>query len=167
MKKLLILTLCLITIISLVSCDKTSDPGRGMKAADAPSGYTAELTSRAYIGKVTAVTGNEVAIDLAELPEDQNAASVPEEGSEGADSVDSVAAVPAGPVLGQSGPASQRPKIELKYTGESKNVVIPAGATIIDVQTGKEVKMTNIKEGSVVEMFYTQDGVITSVNIME
>lgn len=166
MKKLLIMILCVITVISLAACNKTST-NDGMKTAGGPPEGAAELTSEAYIGKVTAVTGNEVTIDLAELPEDEDAVNASGDAADGDDGPDSVAAAPVVPLIGQGGPASQGPKIELKYTGESKSAVIPAGATIFDIQTGKEVKMTSIKKGSVVEMFYTQSGVVTFVNIME
>ncbi|MGL5381820.1 hypothetical protein [Clostridium sp.] len=61
-------------------------------------------------------------------------------------------------------------KSELEYTGESKSLVIPAGAKIFDFTTGKEIKMSDIKDGAVIRVYTKTTGsseVVFQVDIVE
>ena len=58
------------------------------------------------------------------------------------------------------------PKLELEYTGETKDLTIPAGLKIYD-SIGKEIKMSDLKEGNVLMVMQSEDGSIESITIME
>ncbi|KKI49761.1 hypothetical protein CHK_2782 [Christensenella hongkongensis] len=58
------------------------------------------------------------------------------------------------------------PKLELEYTGETKELTIPAGLKIYD-SIGKEIKMSDLKEGNVLMVMQGEDGSIESIIVME
>lgn len=58
------------------------------------------------------------------------------------------------------------PKLELEYTGETKELSIPAGLKIYD-SVGQELKMSDLKEGNVLMVIQNEDGSISSIALME
>ncbi len=58
------------------------------------------------------------------------------------------------------------PKLELEYTGETTELTIPAGLKIYD-SIGKELKMSDLKEGNVLMVMQNGDGSIESITVME
>lgn len=161
----------------------------------APEQVNSEMIK--YFGKVKSVVGNEIELELAkemvvevadetELQDGVGIVSVGDVtagGEPGGEISSSVSASEAtdtdikefasvgGQAMTQTTMSiGNGEKVELEYTGETKNIIIPAGASIFNFVTGKEGKVTDIKEGSVV-MIYA-DGtdkspVVSNVEIRE
>ena len=167
MKKLLTVALCLILLLSTAACSKLPIGNGAVKPAEAPD--PAEENCNITYGKVTKITGNELELNLAENPDLAQLDNDSTGDSAAADSgPDSVAAAPPVPAIGAGDQGGEAPKLELKYTGESKSFVIPAGAQIFDSATGKESKITAIKEGSVLMLYVDKTtGTVKKANIVE
>lgn len=168
--------------------------------ASADAGQDANVQSATGIfGKVKSIVGNEIELEMAEPPFDIGAPSG-EEGDEmpgtalqpaqsvtvtvdekdmpeGAESGDGTK---EDVVMGYEGSdgsvviaggAGSENKMELKYTGETKNVIIPTGIDIMSVLTGKTAKLEDIKKGSVLMLLVddakAERASASSVTIME
>lgn len=151
-----------------------------------------------YYGKVKKVVGNEIELELAketiielaegedihgestiasmgEMPEGSNvevgtitSSVVATESSSGEtfdlkdDGEGVIPQINMGNVTGE--------KLELEYTGETKKLIIPAGASMFNFVAGKDGKVTDIKEGSVVMVYVNGNSgleVVSSVEIRE
>ncbi len=122
-----------------------------------------------YFGKVKSILGNEIELEIAngdaigigdeEEEEDNSEESTPAAGLTEAMTGENKEFV--------SGDANKK-KMELEYTGEIENITIPGGVTVIDLITGKDGKISDIKDGSVV-IVYTEPtaGTISKIEILE
>ncbi|MGL4336092.1 MAG: hypothetical protein ACRCST_04295 [Turicibacter sp.] len=55
----------------------------------------------------------------------------------------------------------------IEYSGESKSIVVPAGVEIFNFKTGKDGKLTDIKEGSILMMYADANtNTVTRIEIM-
>ncbi len=192
MKKILMVTFATLLLFSLTACstlpanetptappqDKASASSSGDAAPSAPEN---DAVSEPVFGKVKSLVGNEVTLDLAKIPANENAS---EDGKEevaaaaitnsasvsvtGEDSGDGDGKTNIGSYDANGNVISSNdiPKIELEYTGETKDLTIPAGLQIFDVM-GKEVKMADLKEGNVLMITQDEKGVILSMTVME
>lgn len=211
MKKILMVTLAALLLLSLAACAAPATPDDASaapsEAADAPSeGASASADgsvdepqpAETLFGKVKSLVGNELTLDLAKQPEGSGA---PGEGGSYEDSIQSEGGVAvqapsisvtekadagdaAGGEAGGDGDVKvgyhavdgsgnvtivnpdNMPKIDLEYTGETKELTIPAGLQIFDMM-GKEVKMADLKEGNVLMIMQNEDGSIASIAVME
>ncbi|MEA5003166.1 MAG: hypothetical protein VB081_06670 [Christensenella sp.] len=180
-----------ITPESEAPAEDAASPSAGSESptdgADDPSAMTP------LYGKVKSLVGNELTLDLAKQPEGSSESV--EGGGEGGDA--SIAAeAPSisittheGEDVGKSSAEGgepkvgyysadgsgdvqffdnmdDMPKIELEYTGETKDLTVPAGLKIYDMM-GKELKMSDLKEGNVLMILQKEDGSIESITVLE
>ncbi len=163
-------------------------------AAPSDGGQTPsdEKTSQAVqlLGKVKSMVGNEISLDLAKLagdetPEggegeegatmapaqsitvttDEGESAGGESGGEEAPKVGYYAADGSGNVTAIGG-GDDMPKLELEYTGETKDISVPAGIQIFDL-FGKEMKIADLKEGNVLMVSMRPDGSLDLITVME
>lgn len=164
-------------------------------APAAPSDGTADAPqpSATLFGKVKSLVGNELTLDLAKQPESEavegedgasyagsitapaQSITITEEESAGnagggeAGGKDDVklgyAAADGSGNVTMVDPENM-PKLELEYTGETKDLTIPAGSQIFNMM-GKEVKMADLKEGNVLMIMQNDHGSIASIAVME
>ncbi|MEG1049129.1 MAG: hypothetical protein RSE24_01160 [Oscillospiraceae bacterium] len=155
MKKLLTIALAGAVALSLCACQGTP------KTEETPASDTPAVSSTAYFGKVSLVAGNELELNLAKEPEIPEAESTPppEPSEDG-----SVPATLMQPAISGGGGAAQR--VEVEYTGEIKSFVIPGGMKIKDAM-GEEKQLSDIKKGSIMNIFVDDKGNLTEVFLYE
>lgn len=154
MKKLLSVLLATAVALSLCACQSTPKPEE-TPASDTPPVATS------YFGKVSFVAGNELELNLAKEPETPESESAPpQEPSEDG----SVPATLMQPAISGGGGAAQR--VEVEYTGEMKPFTLPGGMKITDAM-GNEKQLSDIKKGSIMNIFALEDGTITEVFLYE
>lgn len=100
-------------------------------------------------GKVSRIVGNEVTVQLVEMPEISGNI---EEGSEG----------------GQNARAAGGNKQEPKYTGETKQIIIPVGVPIASrAREGQEIlDLSDIVSGSMIMLWTDESGEPNKIQIM-
>ena len=160
-KKIITLFLVGILALSMAACAPADQQNLPLAGEENGTGEAANWTTE--YGKITKLVGNKMTIDLAKSPEEE----APE--SEGDGEVAASISEPAQQAGdGGMGAAASRPenKMELEYTGESKEIMLPAGTTIVGL-SGDEGKMTDLKEGSVVMMAVDEQGSVVSVIVLE
>lgn len=175
MKKILVAVLAAGMLWSLAACgapDQKSETQSQQEAGaeepkqkqDAPS-ETAAVDSQIF-GKVKAIAGNELTFSLAKMPslegdeEEKPAGGGDTGGMEGA-----IAATETVPAQ-EGGEGMEQPKIDLEYTGEEKEFIVPAGAPILGTG-GQNETLQSIKKGNVLLLNLDKDGVIVSVTVCE
>lgn len=213
MKKILMVALSAMLLLSLAACSapaapeassvlsESSAPAEGEASPSEGADGTDTQTVTPLYGKVKSLVGNSLTLDLAKQPEGGDASSaipdgaVPDTGGTPADEYEASigssksVTVTGGDEEGGSegegeGEANSiffsedangnvvqvnpedMPKLELEYTGETKDLTIPAGLKIYD-SIGKEIKMSDLKEGNVLMVMQSEDGSIESITIME
>lgn len=174
---------------------ESSAPAEGEASPSEGADGTDAQTVTPLYGKVKSLVGNSLTLDLAKQPEGGDASTVIPEGAvpdtgEHEASVGSSKSVTVtggdeeGGSEGEGGEAhigyfsedangnvvqvnpEDMPKLELEYTGETKDLTIPAGLKIYD-SIGKEIKMSDLKEGNVLMVMQGEDGSIESIIVME
>lgn len=174
---------------------ESSAPVEGEASPSEGADGTDAQTVTPLYGKVKSLVGNSLTLDLAKQPEGGDASTVIPEGAvpdtgEYEASVGSSKSVTVtggdeeGGSEGEGGEAhigyfsedangnvvqvnpEDMPKLELEYTGETKDLTIPAGLKIYD-SIGKEIKMSDLKEGNVLMVMQGEDGSIESIIVME
>lgn len=112
-----------------------------------------------YYGKIASIAGNEIEFDVAQLPGADEA--LPKPPKDGAmDAVAMTPATPAGEAGEGAGGAENR--VEVKYTGETKSFIIPAGVPITD-PAGVEKQLSDLKKGTMLDVQTDKDGNVTQV----
>lgn len=134
-------------------------------------------SSTSIFGKVKSIVGNEIELELAKppfdmgVPEGEGGEMEPGTVTEAAKSITVTVAegdmpegaegdgdTKEGNVIGYEGAdgsvqivggGGSENKMELEYTGETKNIIIPTGIDILSILTGKTAKLEDIKKGSV------------------
>ena len=158
MKKLLTLFIAGALALSLTACGgNTQDT-----SSSADNNAENNVTTTSYFGKISAVAGNEIEIDLAKEPEmpEQPESTPKEEGG----TIAAAEMVPATAVGEAGGGAAERTEVE--YTGEIKSFVIPAGMPVKDAM-GNEKQLSDIKKGSIMNIFADEKGNVTEVFLYE
>ena len=175
---------------------ESSAPAEGEASPSEGADGTDAQTVTPLYGKVKSLVGNNLTLDLAKQPEGDTSSSmqegaVPDTGEYGASVGSSKSVTVTGGDEGGDESASEgegeansiffaedangnvvqvnpedMPKLELEYTGETKDLTIPAGMKIYD-SIGKEIKMSDLKEGNVLMVMQGEDGSIESITIME
>ena len=175
---------------------ESSAPAEGEASPSEGADGTGVKTVTPLYGKVKSLVGNNLTLDLAKQPEGGDASTVIPEGAvpdtgehEASVGSSKSVTVTGGDEEGGSegegeGEANSIffsedangnvvqvnpediPKLELEYTGETKDLTIPAGLKIYD-SIGKEIKMSDLKEGNVLMVMQSEDGSIESITIME
>ncbi|MEG0339708.1 MAG: hypothetical protein RR573_07300 [Oscillospiraceae bacterium] len=152
MKKALITLLAGAMIFTFASCGNTSN------STASSSSQPPEI--KTYFGKVSSVTGNEIDIDLAKEPEMEKAPSQEPDAEGGMAAATMTPATPAGGTQG----AAQR--VEVEYTGNIKSITIPAGIKPKNA-IGDEKQLSDIKKGSIVNIFTDASDNVTEVFIYD
>ena len=193
MKKFLMAALSAILFLSLAAC---SAPAAPEASPSENSGGTDARTVEILYGKVKSLVGNSLTLDLAKQPEGDGTSTVIPEGAvpDGYEaaigSSKSVTITDSGDAGGSESEGDggseggigyfaedtngnivqispeDMPKLELEYTGETKELSIPAGLKIYD-SVGQELKMSDLKEGNVLMVIQNEDGSISSIALME
>lgn len=179
MKKILVTTMCIIMAIAIVACSGNSNKVQNNNKTEVAGGNI-DINKTTYFGKVKNIVGNEIELELAENqdnPESEEGSGKVESSDElgpGVSVEDFVSDMSGGGDEGgnvdggsYNGEESDVPKLELKYTGESKNITIQAGVTIFDLRTGDESKMSAIKKGSVIRIYATGTSDSPIVSLIE
>ena len=158
------------------SSSPTPESSEGSGGSSSP-----EVKSTQVFGKVKSVAGNEITLNLANMPDVDMETDVGEGSGEGQGGITvegggaGVAAIKSETVTiaedaggGEkiSGGEIQRSNTELEYTGEEQDFIIPAGAKIYGV-SGADEAMDAIKKGSILMMNLDENGNIVSVSIWE
>ena len=167
MKKGFTLVLATALALSLVACGEqkqntSSSSGETPQSKVETSSQTnAEVTG--YFGKISSVAGNEIEINLVKEPE---MPEKPESTGQNEGSIAATELTPATPSTeaGVGGGATER--TELEYTGETKAFIIPAGMPIHDAM-GNEKQLSDIKKGSIMNVFADANGNVTEVYLYE
>ncbi len=173
---------------------ESSAPAEGEASPSEGADGTDAQTVTPLYGKVKSLVGNSLTLDLAKQPEGGDASTVipegavpdtgeyeasvgnsksvtvtggdEEGGNEGEGEANSIFfSEDANGNVVQVNPEDM-PKLELEYTGETKDLTIPAGLKIYD-SIGKEIKMSDLKEGNVLMVMQGEDGSIESIIVME
>lgn len=194
MKKILMVTFAALLLLSLAACSATpkSEPASPEPGVPEDGAQENATNVAPVFGKIKSLVGNELSLELANLPESNTANgedgasyageitapaqsititdSADEEANGGEASGDGDTKISYN-TANSSGDVSiigkeDMPKLELEYTGETKELTIPAGLKIYDI-TGKEIKMADLKEGNVLMVTMAEDGGIASIAVME
>ena len=175
---------------------ESSAPAEGEASPSEGADGTGVKAVTPLYGKVKSLVGNNLTLDLAKQPEGGDASTVIPEGAvpdtgehEASVGSSKSVTVTGGDEEGGSegegeGEANSiffsedangnvvqvnpedMPKLELEYTGETKDLTIPAGLKIYD-SIGKEIKMSELKEGNGLMVMQSEDGSRESITSME
>lgn len=159
MKKLFILFTAAVLALCFVGCGgqtgSTSQPETESQSTPVVTTY--------YFGKISAVAGNEIEMNLAKEPEMPDQPQTEQKDEDGM-----MAAVTMTPSMeagtGEGGGAANR--VEVEYTGEIKTFIIPAGLPIKDAM-GNEKQLSDIKNGSIMNILVDENENITEVFLYE
>ncbi|MEG0910482.1 MAG: hypothetical protein RSB47_01225 [Ruthenibacterium sp.] len=156
MKKLYVLILAGVLTLSLTACGAKKD------ANSLPQNDENKTPSTSYFGKISSVAGNEIELNLAKEPELPPAESAPEKDG---DTMEAAVLTPATTTGDGSGDGAAQ-RVEVEYTGEMKSFIIPAGMPIKDAQSN-EKQLSDIKKGSIMNIFADEKGNVTEVFLYE
>ncbi|AOT69739.1 hypothetical protein [Geosporobacter ferrireducens] len=132
-------------------------------------------------GRVKSIVGNEVVLELMEMPERGNGAQqgstaqqTPERQASGGSGMPAGGMPAGGAAPGMQGPGGggqQRTNRELNLTGETKTILIPVGVPIMTIgqNTQKELDLADIYQGMIMQIWLDQNDkeMITQVRVMQ
>lgn len=149
MKKLTLLLLTLVLTLSFAACAaKPSSSDLGVISASGDYIY----------GKITNITGNEIEMALAEMPEDNDE-------TEPGDIPDDDVEIPMGdnaiPAVG--GAVIDDVTDNLEFTGETKSFTIPAGIKVYSA--GQEINLSNLKKGDIISVAFDSENPDTVLSV--
>lgn len=151
MKKLQLIALAALSALMLAACSAVMDqdtPPAGASQKDMTSPDDAVI-----FGKVTAVVGNELTLDISKTPQYYLEGINPGEEEQAPDAGAETEEAPP-----QDQTAAGLPEIEFEYTGESRTLIIPDALDIGDM-AGNEYKLTDLKEGDKLLVSLASDGI--------
>ena len=169
MKKLLTITLATLMALSLVACaptEKTDTPvedsSNSSSQAEDANGDEEPVVSTTHFGEVSAIVGNEITLsigknDLFGGDDALGGDFTTEEGDDAVTDIPAVGMVPA--ITGETGAIGESglgEGMDIEYTGETLDIVIPAGTEITNM-FGEVVDFTSIKKGSIVETYINSE----------
>lgn len=162
-------------------------------APEKPPVEEKEVSLTSHFGKVEKVIGNEISLKLAKQPTIVGSETGEEINLD--DFEITYSTNPDGNIVGQVGSISgavsgggiqpgesitisgedlesfistEGKYSNLDYLGESKSMTIPAGVEIFNSATGKEGKLTDIKEGSILTVYMDEEtSTVSRIEIME
>ena len=176
MKKIITLLLCGAMALSMSACTQTGGETSGQSSTDSSKSEssvadknTAETDNlQPVYGKISGITGNEIELSVAKLPEGYGAVDDGDKTeSQGDEGGGVAAAMITEAVEGTQGEGYTPPKLELELTGENKTITVPAGVKITGT-SGKEEKLSALKKGSVIMLLMdTQTNAVSEISICE
>lgn len=191
MKRILVMALCAVMVMTFVGCGKKQGKGESEgDLANSISGEVYEVSELIIFGKIKKVVGNEIELEIAKDPHmggdgiivngDEGETVTSGESSESGDEgilesgdmqiVESVTITESAQAADTSDGSAmlemmeqEEQKLELDYVGETKNLTIPTGIKIFNLKTGKDVNVSELKSGSVIRIY--ADGTVESPTI--
>lgn len=157
-KRITITAAILLAAFAFAACGQTPDKAGQVSPESSASDSGAQPVSyTTWYGKVSEVAGNELTLELAKQPgeEEQQSSSAPAGDGETMQAAMMSPALPAGQA--DAGGAEQREELEM--TGESKEFTVPGGLTIYDT-AGRERQLSDIEKGAVLTIFTDENGAI-------
>ncbi len=119
------------------------------------------------MGKVKSIIGNEIILQLAEMPEIQERSESEQNNEKRALGVNNNGSGFGGPPGGMRSGGNR----EMNFTGETKTLLIPVGVPITSFGAGgeKELEIEDIYEGSILQIWFDKDDneMITQVRMMQ
>lgn len=115
-------------------------------------------------GRVKSIIGNEVVLELAEMPQREAGEKKSKQGSDAGERPIN----PEGKIGG--GPEQRGGKRQLKFTGETKTILIPVGIPIKSFsRREEELDIADIYEGSLLQIWLDEDDkeTITRVSVAQ
>lgn len=143
MKKLMTLVFVAILALTLAACGAEGAGNQGDVSSGQEAGDQFALAGdeNSIYGKIISITGNEIEVAVAERPT---------EDASGGDELEGDPIVPGendSPIVGDEIEVTTD---DLKYTGETKTLTIPAGVKITNM--GEEINLSSLKKGDVVSI---------------
>lgn len=192
MKKVIMIVLSALMLLSLAACSAPAAPSADADASGGADSSGTAAAGQELFGKVKSLVGNELKLDLAKTPDQGTIDSLTGGGGEGGQAGVSISRSDSATVEGEEGEAGgegggdaqvfafnedtgesqviyssgEKQKMELEYTGESKDLSIPAGLPIEDM-FGNELKPAELKEGNVLMVTLGDDGKPVSILVIE
>lgn len=114
-------------------------------------------------GSIDTIVGNELTVKLAKNPFEENVVEN-DKGSDG----EIVAATLTSAVAssGEEGESGAKERIELEYTDENLDLIIPAGVKIMN-SAGKELTVKDLAKGDIVQVVQDTQGNIVNITKYE
>lgn len=151
--------------LSLAAClTACGQPSSASQPDASGSSQSSPEVTETFYGRVSEVAGNELTLDLANLPGTDDAASAPADEDGEMPATVMTPATEAGE--GTGGQVGAEERTELDYTGESRDFTIPGGLKITGAD-GSEKQLTDVKKGSVLTIFTNGSGQVTDVVLYE
>ncbi|MBF8984060.1 hypothetical protein IZY60_10975 [Lutibacter sp. B2] len=113
-------------------------------------------------GKVKKILGNEVTLEVAELPERKEMSEEDREKMK-------AQMQNSNPGEGGFGGQGNKMKREIKFTGEIKNMIIPVGLPLVAAKRGEETELElgDILEGTFLQIWLNEDESVKSVRVIQ
>ncbi|TCO77441.1 hypothetical protein [Marinisporobacter balticus] len=158
-----------------VGCTKSSEPADAVqnntqqstvidntKQDGVKNNENAKRDSPDLYGKVKKILGNEVTLELAELPERKEMSEEDREKMK-------VQIQNGNPGEGGFGGQGNKMKREIKFTGETKNIIIPVGLPIVSAKRGEETELElgDIIEGTFLQIWLNEDASVKAVHVIQ
>lgn len=198
-KKGLVLGLSVLAIVGMVGCSSSGSTTTNSKdnkenVLKDESNKKEASKEFTYLGKVKSVVGNEIEIELAKDQDiggndskSKGEVQFEESVGEGSESAsgeiksmtendgetikqDSVSMPSDGGEVFEFGKGGEDKKVELEYTGKTMKITVPTGASIFDMRSRSESKLSAIKANSIIKIFANgtkDDLAVKSINIVE
>lgn len=143
MKKLITLVLVAILALSLAACGAkgAGNQGGGSGSQEAGDQFALAGDENSIYGKITSITGNEIEIAVAERLTNDDSSG---------DELSGEVMTPNendSPIVGAE---IEDTTDDLEYTGETKNLTIPAGVKITNM--GEEITLSSLKKGDILSV---------------
>lgn len=165
--KVIIISLLLAAAVGLSGCGSNAQEAVKQKTgADAQGERRGQMARADLVGEVTSVTGSDVVVKVIEMPDfGQNTPQGNDAANSGQDKSQNRKNGSNGEGQNERQGRGQEqgpgPGREVKYTGESKTLTIPAGTAITTFdreQNGRQVKnieVKDIKQGDTIQIWYS------------
>lgn len=151
MKKLMTLIPAFVVACSLAACGSNAENSTngakddGSNLAEGLGDGFATMDCEFLYGKITSITGNEIELALAEMPDMDVPAAKEGSGSDAGDIPDGAIGGPAQPLDSMDEGGGN-----MEYTGETLNIMLPVGVKFYSM--GQETTLSALKKGSLVSI---------------
>lgn len=145
-------------------CTKSSEPDDAVQT-NMEQSTTKNKVKKArpdLYGKVKKIVGNEVTLELAELSERKEMSE--EDRKKIKEQMQN-----SNPGEGGFGGQGNKMKREIKFTGETKNIIIPVGLPLVSSKRGEETQLElgDIIEGTLLQIWLNEDESVKAVRVMQ
>lgn len=157
LKTWIALVLVAVLALSFTACGTGETNNKGNSFDPSENGDQGAFSNAddAIYGKITAITGNEIKVAIAEKPAEDES---------GMDDLKGEVMTPNEndtPVIGGEG--IEDPMDNLEFTGETKTFTIPAGVKITNM--GQEINLSSLKKGDIISVVTDTENPDTVVSV--